>query len=127
MASAEAAVPATLLRVEVVYAAAPHQLQQHALQLPPGATVADALRASGLSRLLGPDPAALSLSLWGRLCDGQTLLRDRDRIELTRPLQVDPKEARRQRYRRDGVKRAPRRCGRRRAAGSAVLSGIQRR
>jgi putative ubiquitin-RnfH superfamily antitoxin RatB of RatAB toxin-antitoxin module len=33
-----------------------------------------------------------------------TPLHDGDRVELTRGLLVDPKEARRQRYRRDGVR-----------------------
>jgi putative ubiquitin-RnfH superfamily antitoxin RatB of RatAB toxin-antitoxin module len=38
---------------------------------------------------------------------GSTPLRPGDRVELYRPLTVDPKEARRLRYRRDGVKRRP--------------------
>lgn len=110
MASAEGAGAASTIAVEVVYADAPHQVRQFALHLPASSTAADALRASGLAEALGPlGLAGLSISVWGRLCDGQTMLRDRDRVELTRPLQVDPKEARRQRYRRDGVKRAPRR------------------
>jgi hypothetical protein len=92
--------------VEVVFAPAPHELQHAHLRLPMGATAADALRACGLpvvhdSALLD----SLSLGIWGRLCAPDTVLRDRDRLELTRGLQVDPKEARRQRYRKDGVKK----------------------
>lgn len=107
MASAEA--PPAMLRVQVLLPLAPHVLDQCTLALPAGATVADALRAAGLAQR---HPAALidtlALGIWGKPAQPNTPLRDGDRVELTRPLQVDPKEARRQRYRRDGVKRAPR-------------------
>jgi hypothetical protein len=96
------------LQVEVAYAAAPHQIELRRLSLPAGATAADALRASGLTVLA--DPAALDaleLGIRGRKCAATTLLRDRDRVELYRPLVVDPKEARRQRYRKDGVRKRP--------------------
>jgi len=100
-----------LISVDVVYAAAPHQVDWVALRLPAGATAADALRASGFGPLLGADLLdRLSLGLWGRACAPDTVLRDQDRLELLRPLVVDPKEARRLRYRRDGLrKKAPRR------------------
>lgn len=105
MASADAAV----LAIELVYAESPQRLHRLALSLPEGATVADALRASRWRDLLGADVIdGLKLGVWGRTCGPQAVLRDRDRIELYRPLQVDPKEARRQRYRRDGMRRAPR-------------------
>jgi putative ubiquitin-RnfH superfamily antitoxin RatB of RatAB toxin-antitoxin module len=94
------------LAVEVVYAAAPHRVVIRALRMPAGATVADALRASGLvDALSAEDLAPLEPGIWGRAVPGDTRLRDGDRVELTRPLKVDPKEARRLRYRRDGLKR----------------------
>lgn len=94
------------IAVEVVYAAAPHEVVCHALRLPAGATVTAALRASGLIDHLGAEQLApLKAGIWGRVVVGSTVLRDGDRVELTRPLTVDPKEARRLRYRRDGVKR----------------------
>ena len=106
MANAEAL---ALIAVEVTYAAAPHQVQRVALCLPTGSTAAQALRASGLGeQMSAAELDALTLGLWGRDCPPETVLRDRDRLELLRPLQVDPKEARRQRYRRDGL-RKPRR------------------
>jgi uncharacterized protein len=94
--------------VEVVYAAAPHRLERARLRLPLGSTAADALRACGLP--VTRDSAVLdqlSLGLWGRRCPPDAVLRDRDRLELYRPLVVDPKEARRLRYRKDGVRRRP--------------------
>jgi len=40
------------------------------------------------------------VAIFGRLVTLETLLRDRDRVEILRPLIVDPKEARRRRARR---------------------------
>ncbi len=91
-----------LLRIEVLYSPAPGRVQRTALSLPEGATVADGLRASGLDP--APEGPALLLGVWGRSCTPQALLRDLDRIEVYRPLSVDPKEARRLRY-RGGAKR----------------------
>ncbi len=98
-----------MIDVEVWYAAAPHALRQAVLQLPEGSTVTDAVKASGLIAGLAPEAQdALVTAIWGKPKDPTTLLRAHDRVELLRGLQVDPKEARRQRYRRDGVRKAPR-------------------
>jgi hypothetical protein len=117
MASAEAggpvagAVDAAPIHVEVAFAAAPHQIDRVALCLPAGSTALQALRASGLADRLGAAVLdGLTLGLWGRAVEPGAVLRDRDRLELLRPLVVDPKEARRQRYRRDGLKK-PRKTG----------------
>ena len=64
--------------------------------LPAGATVADAIRASGvLDRWPETVPAAPDVGIWGRACAMTQRLEDGDRVELYRPLTVDPKEARR--------------------------------
>ncbi len=63
------------------------------LSLPEGATVADALRASGMGDR--HDTSGLAIGVWGMLAEPGDRLRDRDRVELYRPLLVDPKEARR--------------------------------
>jgi putative ubiquitin-RnfH superfamily antitoxin RatB of RatAB toxin-antitoxin module len=98
------------LTVDLVYGAGPHDVWQLRLQLAAGATVADALHASGwMARLGAATGDHLAISVWNRASPPDTPLRDGDRIELSRPLTVDPKEARRQRYRRDGLRRAPRR------------------
>jgi putative ubiquitin-RnfH superfamily antitoxin RatB of RatAB toxin-antitoxin module len=110
MASVEAADAATIT-VEVAYSAAPHLIERVALRLPAGSTALQALRASGLGDRLGaPLLETLTLGLWGRAIEPGTVLRDRDRLELLRALVVDPKEARRQRWRRDGLKQ-PRKTG----------------
>jgi len=90
-----------MLRISVAYSPAPRAVDLVELTLPDGATVHDALEASGLAaRHPGVDFAALKLGVWGKVRAADTPLRDADRVEVYRPLQVDPKEARRQRYRR---------------------------
>lgn len=97
--------PDEVLHVEVVYAAAPHDVRCAQRVLPSGATVADALRASRLLEGLSAEVAgALQTGIWGRAAAPDARLRDGDRVELTRSLLVDPKEARRLRYQRDGVR-----------------------
>jgi len=92
------------LDVEVVYGVGPHQVDRVSLRLAPGSTVGDAVAASGLRdrhpELAGPDP--LDTGVWCRAAAADTALRDRDRVEVYRPLTVDPKEARRLRYKRRG-------------------------
>jgi len=66
-----------------------------AVSLAPGATVADAVAASGLIERHSIDRRALRTAVFGRLVDGAVALRAGDRVELLRPLAVDPKEARR--------------------------------
>ena len=100
---------ASSIAVEVVFGAAPQQVDRVALRLPFGATALDALRASGLGERLGPAVLdSLQLGLWGRLCAPDTVLRDLDRLELLRPLLADPMEARRRRLRRDGLRKVAR-------------------
>lgn len=88
------------LRVEVAYCPGPEVTDLRAVVLAPGATVADAVKASGVIVRHGLDAGALRLGVWGKPRPPDSPLRDRDRVEIYRPLIVDPKEARRQRYQR---------------------------
>jgi putative ubiquitin-RnfH superfamily antitoxin RatB of RatAB toxin-antitoxin module len=89
-----------LLRIELAYSPAPRQVQTAQLELPDGSTLADALRASGWIDQYGLAPDTLNCGVWGRVQPWDAPLRNGDRIEIYRPLKVDPKEARRQRYRK---------------------------
>jgi len=80
------------MRVEVVIAW-PHRFAQCWLELGDGATVADAVRAADLE---GKDEVA-GYAVFGVAAQPETRLREGDRVELLRPLLVDPKEARRRR------------------------------
>ena len=90
--------PADRVAVAVVYSAAPGQVDEVRLQLPVGSTLAQALLASGLLAQHGLQLQQVHSGIWGRLQGLETVLRDKDRVELYRPLLVDPKEARRLRY-----------------------------
>lgn len=87
------------LVVEVVYSPAAGSVDAVTLHLCSGATVAQALQNSGLLERY-PELAQAPCGIWGRLCERHQVLRDLDRVEVFRPLKVDPKEARRQRYAR---------------------------
>ncbi|MBK7529733.1 RnfH family protein [Piscinibacter sp.] len=96
MARAEA------VRVSVAYSPQARGVDETELSLPAG-RLADAIRASGvLDRHPELNLAQAKLGIWGRVQTPETVLRERDRVEVYRPLQVDPKEARRLRYRKRG-------------------------
>ena len=98
---AEAGALPRLLHVAVAYSPRARMVDLTELALPAGATVRDALVASGLAeRHPGLDVFAQPVGVWGRRQPLDTPLRDGDRVEVYRPLEVDPKEARRQRQRR---------------------------
>lgn len=90
--------PAERICVEVAYCPRPGLTDRVALELVAGATVADAVQLSGLVPRHGLAADSLKVGVWSRVKDMQTVLRDQDRVEIYRPLQVDPKEARRLRY-----------------------------
>jgi uncharacterized protein len=83
------------MRIEVIYAL-PQQQERVLLDLAPGSTVQDAIQASGLLRRL-PEIKLGRTGVWGRPASPDTPLRDRDRVEIYRPLVADPKEIRRKR------------------------------
>jgi len=95
------------IEVNVVYSPRAREVREISLHLPAGSTAGHALQASGLLRLFPTlDQAPVLLGIWGRRVDlGQTLLAN-DRIEIYRPLSVDPKEARRKRFVGQGARTA---------------------
>jgi putative ubiquitin-RnfH superfamily antitoxin RatB of RatAB toxin-antitoxin module len=94
-----------LIAVLVCYSGAARNCVECLVQLPVGSRIADAIRASGLLKDL-PDDAvdALQPGIWGRKMPADHVLREGDRVELYRPLKVDPKVARRERFSRQGAR-----------------------
>lgn len=84
------------IAVEVAFALPERQALLEVL-LPAGASVADAIEASGI-RDEFPEVSLdeLEAGVWGRVVTRATLLKPGDRVELYRALEIDPKEARRQ-------------------------------
>jgi putative ubiquitin-RnfH superfamily antitoxin RatB of RatAB toxin-antitoxin module len=86
-----------LLQIEVVYAL-PERQWRVVLTLPPGATVADALAAvADREPFVRLDLASAPVGIYGEQVPRERALADRDRVEIYRPLLVDPPEARRRR------------------------------
>ena len=88
---------AAALNVEVVYAL-PHRQTLLRVQVAEGATVEDAIRASGvLDAHPEIDLAANKVGIFSKIVKLDEKVRDRDRVEIYRPLIADPKEVRRKR------------------------------
>jgi putative ubiquitin-RnfH superfamily antitoxin RatB of RatAB toxin-antitoxin module len=85
------------INIEVVYAL-PYEQTLLKTQVPPGTTAAEAVKISGiLEKYPEIDLARSKLGIYGKLTKADAELRDRDRVEIYRPLIADPKEVRRQR------------------------------
>jgi putative ubiquitin-RnfH superfamily antitoxin RatB of RatAB toxin-antitoxin module len=94
-------------RVEVAYSASARQVEVVVLTVAEGRTVRDALVASGLLERHRLPIDGLRCGIWGRRCGLSQELRNGDRVEIYRALTVDPKEARRQRYKGQRKEKRP--------------------
>ena len=101
-----------MIRVEVVYSPGPGRVHCDQLDLPPGATLGEALQVCAGRQawltLLGVDLTTADTGVWGRRQPLTHPLREGDRVEIYRPLRCDPKEARRRRQRKTERSRPPR-------------------
>ena len=90
------------IRVTVMWSPTPREVREWQVELPAGATVGEAVAASGMQ----PTNAITAdmFGVWGRRADSQQTLRDQDRVEIYRALVVDPKVARRERFKRQGAR-----------------------
>lgn len=86
-----------MLKIEVCYAL-PQKQELVSVKLPAGATLQQALEASGLlAKYPEIDLKKNKFGVFAKLSKPDTVLRDRDRVEIYRPLIADPKEVRKQR------------------------------
>ena len=96
------------VQVTVVVCLAPRETREWTLTLPAGATAADALRACGAVPMPLPGQMGAgelpSVGIWGRAAALDAQLQHLDRVEVYRPLTVDPKVARRERFARQGAR-----------------------
>lgn len=83
------------MRIEVVFALPERQVLLER-EVPECTTVADAIALSGIARHFPEcDLDALPAGIWGHPVDRNRVVREGDRIELFRALEMDPREARR--------------------------------
>jgi len=85
------------INVEVAYAL-PEKQAILPLQVKPGTTLLEAIRLSGiLEQFPEIDLEQAKFGIFSKLSPADTVLRDKDRVEIYRPLIADPKESRRRR------------------------------
>ena len=94
------------LAITVVYAA-PGTEAIVPLTLPVGATVEQAVTASGLRERFALADQPIAYAIYGQRADGGTPLAEGDRVELTRPLVADAKQIRRTRAAGKPLPKAP--------------------
>lgn len=99
------------LVVTVVYSPHPRQVLERRMVVAAGSTLGEVLQASQLLALAGvpqseqsgqSDMPQLEFGIWGRKVQASHTLQANDRVEVYRPLKVDPKSARRARFARQG-------------------------
>lgn len=99
------------ITIAVCFSPAPRTVCELSLQLKPGSTLAQAI-AEAVRHPVWPagwnvqQCHTLTPGVWGRKKNWGTVLRQGDRVELYRELRVDPKVARRERFRKQGARRA---------------------
>lgn len=92
------------ITVTVCFSRNVRECKEAVLQLPTGSRLVDAIRKSALLvNLPDAEVDTLHTAVWGRKLPPDRVLRDGDRVELLRPLRVDPKVARRERFTRQGA------------------------
>ena len=94
------------MRVELAYADPAREILM-GLEVRPGSTVLECVECSGLFRLV-PElrDAEVGFAVFGRRLEPADPVSKGDRIEVLRPLEIDPKEARRIRARGVGGSRS---------------------
>lgn len=97
----------TRIQVTVVYSPVARDVREVVLNLASNSTVLDALQGSGLVQLFAEiDQPSTLVGVWGRKASLNQTLRENDRVEIYRPLTVDPKVARRERFAKQGARTA---------------------
>lgn len=85
------------LKIEVAYALADEQIIVP-ISIDEGTTLEKAVEMSGLlEKYPDIELGKNKVGIFGKISKGNTVLRDKDRVEIYRPLIADPKEVRRKR------------------------------
>jgi uncharacterized protein len=93
---------AQTITITLVYSPAARQVVEKELVMPTKSTVQDVLNQADLAEFT--TDAGYTLGIWGKKTTLSHVLSDLDRVELYRPLKVDPKVARRERFQKQGAR-----------------------
>lgn len=84
--------------IELLFLPNPDKIERHSVHIDANTTLEAALLSSDLLKTHPEwDINTLSVGIYGKKAALNTVLKPHDRIEIYRPLQIDPKEARRKR------------------------------
>jgi putative ubiquitin-RnfH superfamily antitoxin RatB of RatAB toxin-antitoxin module len=95
-------VDSNTISVSLAYSPAPREVIEKELVLPAHSKVQDALAFANLQNFTTDE--SYTLGIWGKKTTLNHVLQDLDRLELYRPLKVDPKVARRERFQKQGAR-----------------------
>lgn len=95
------------MKVTMAYSPTPRRVCEWTLDIAQGSNIKQAVIQCGvLNGFADLTLDTMVLGIWGKRCSLNHRLKENDRIEIYRPLQTDPKIARRERFTRQGAKRA---------------------
>ncbi|MBS7806445.1 RnfH family protein [Variovorax sp. PCZ-1] len=94
------------ISVLLVYSPAPRVVHELILNVPSGTRLSDARALAAQDPRFAHLPSEASFGVWGRKVTIHHSLRHEERLEIYRPLRVDPKVARRERFKKQGAKSA---------------------
>ena len=95
------------LTLSIVYSAQARAVLEISMQVEQGTTAGQAIQQSGIVQQIHDSLLqALELGVWGKKVHSSHVVCEGDRIELYRPLTVDPKVARRERFVKQGARTA---------------------
>jgi putative ubiquitin-RnfH superfamily antitoxin RatB of RatAB toxin-antitoxin module len=93
------------VKITLMHAPAPREVVEASLEVPEGSTLRQALDLAGwLQRFPEIEATPLALGIWGRKAGWERVLGEGDRVEVMRGLRVDPKVARRERFKGQGAR-----------------------
>lgn len=83
-----------MIEVEVVYICDTHQTLL-TVEVPEGSTVQKVIELSGiLNYVPNAEINSLKVGIFSQICSMDTVVKENDRVEIYRPLLIDPKQAR---------------------------------
>lgn len=95
------------MKISLLYSPVARQVREWQLEVPAGSTVLQAIENSAMARdFPDMDLGQFTLGIWAKQVQTGDFLSEGDRIEVYRNLQVDPKVARRERFRSQGARSA---------------------
>ena len=96
-----------MVQVTIAYSPAPRHVREWTLDVALGCNARQAIVQCGiLAEFTDLALDGLNAGIWGKRYSLNHKLKDKDRVEIYRPLRVDPKVDRRERFSSQGAKRA---------------------